>query len=59
MSSHTGDCSTKCPVQGIIIFKGLQFFSARVALRHYTILKRLPNQQRMSMSVVVVSDGSP
>lgn len=49
----------KCPVQGIIIFKGLEFLSTRVALRHYTILKRLLNQQRISTCVVAVSGGSP
>lgn len=56
----TGGRSVKCPVQGIIIFKGLQSFSARVAPRHYMILTRLPNQQRISTSVAVVaSGGSP
>lgn len=59
MGSHTGSCSLTCPARGIIIFKGLQFLSTRVALRHYTILKRLLNQQRISTSVVAASGGSP
>lgn len=58
MSSCTGNRSIKCPVQRIIIFKGLQFFSTRVAFRHYTILKRFPNQQRISTSVVAVKGDS-
>ena len=59
MGSCTGSCSLTCPARGIIIFKGLQFFSTRVALRHYTILKRLLNQQRISTSVVAASGASP
>lgn len=51
-SLRTGDRAIKYPVRGIIIFKGLQFLSTRVALRHYTILKRLLNQQRISTSAV-------
>lgn len=59
-SSGTGDSSIKCPVQGIITFKGLEFLlSTRVALRHYTILKRLLNQQRISTGMVAVRGGSP
>lgn len=54
-SSCTEGCSIKCPVQGIIIFKGLQFLSTRVALRHYMILKRPVNQQRISTSVAAAS----
>lgn len=53
-SSRTGDCAPKYPVWGIMIFEGLQFLSTRVALRHYTILKRLLNQQRISTSMVAV-----
>lgn len=53
-SSCTGDRAIKYPVRGIIIFKGLQFLSTRVALRHYTSLKRLLNQQRISASAVAV-----
>ena len=52
---HTGHSSTKCPVQGIIIFKGSQFLSTRVTLRHYMFLKRLLDQQRISTDTVAAS----
>lgn len=59
-SSRTAGCSFTCPVWGIITFKGLQFLSTRVARRHYTILERLLNQQRISTSAVAAaSGGSP
>lgn len=53
-SSCTGDRTAEYPVQGIMIFEGLQFLSTRVALRPYTVLKRLLNQQRISTSLVAV-----
>lgn len=55
---RTGHSSIKCPVQGIIVVKGSQFFSTRVTLRHYMILKRLPDQQRISTNMGAASGGS-
>lgn len=57
-SSCTKDSSIKCPAQGIIIFKGFQFLSTRVALRHYVILKRLLDQQRISTAMVAAGTAA-
>lgn len=57
MGSHTGSCSLRVQQGGLLYFKGLQFLSTRVALRHYDP-EEASKSTRISTSVVAASEAA-